>query len=1002
MPTSTCIQAYVQKISPKTREPLPPSECLAVSAQVSSAFSPGSVFLLPKYKQPSHLLVCPTARANALPPLHTLNQLFFVEEQEYEARYSIWYQKNRVEAYTEGSCPTLPVKAPGKVQVSFRNLDPDVQPGEQLRYQVVITALTNDLYVPSVELISVIPGALLTPQRNRFRRGEGFLIPKNQCLVCDVVATIPEDYTETCIPLPVVKLFASRVEFYFHFSQPFLALSPPKYAVLEDEDLSGVSDLIPEVRVKATAASFRGQELLRTSPNEYPEYPLPAKYENQIRNKKAIKYMGDPWLRSTNSLRVTHIHESLYVEEAQQLQDLRRFSLAGVLLSYYSEGAIAELNSLLTQKECLLVVPVPGLSGQRPSVVRDDNILIWKNGTYEVVWEGRVLQTMDDSLVCLIDTSFPSEHPQISSFRFNVRFTQNRDLHRAFHWAVDKVNLDLICPSQMPPISANRKIISDVKDIELQTEVSLSRAQRQVVQKVVNFDYRGTPFLVLGPFGSGKSTTLVECVAQVLLNHPRSRILLCTQSNSAANVLVKMLTTAPMITSEILCRISARADRSSFDSRDDSEFLFKSTSDPARDRAELNQKRVIVSTCTHAGTLFNLGVTPFTHVMIDEAGQLFQPELLIPLCLATLETNVVLVGDFHQLAPRVFSGTARGLLKLDISALEELFKECGWYAPTNSHHERFIAQLTIQHRCPTRISEFPLRYFYEDFKTHFGSEVSDFCASVPRQVQQSLLPGVFHPVIFHSCAGAQEKQALSSSIFNSFEAQTLVRVVDSVIKASRGSISTSEIAIIAEQYQHRRVLMDLLREAAIRGVYVGSAASLQGGQFAYVFISTAVCNNGKNYIADRAERAVWQDYRKLNTAMTRASKLVYVIGDAATLRRDLYWNRFIAYCSANNSFFVESSRAPAKPVSPVSQPCSWHDGIASWPRVQQVMEVIREQRTQTSTFAKPNRSTKIAAFEIPLPPTTKVLPTKTLVPQEDAMEELGEDFQVTLSIRESR
>ena len=46
------------------------------------------------------------------------------------------------------------------------------------------------------------------------------------------------------------------------------------------------------------------------------------------------------------------------------------------------------------------------------------------------------------------------------------------------------------------------------------------------------------PTLVLGPFGVGKTHTLCDCIKLITWNFPDSHILVCTHSNSAANLYV--------------------------------------------------------------------------------------------------------------------------------------------------------------------------------------------------------------------------------------------------------------------------------------------------------------------------------------------------------------------------------------------------------------------------------------------------------------------------------
>ena len=47
------------------------------------------------------------------------------------------------------------------------------------------------------------------------------------------------------------------------------------------------------------------------------------------------------------------------------------------------------------------------------------------------------------------------------------------------------------------------------------------------------------PSLVCGPFGCGKTRTLRECIVLMLLHQPSAKMLICTHSNSAADLYVE-------------------------------------------------------------------------------------------------------------------------------------------------------------------------------------------------------------------------------------------------------------------------------------------------------------------------------------------------------------------------------------------------------------------------------------------------------------------------------
>lgn len=72
------------------------------------------------------------------------------------------------------------------------------------------------------------------------------------------------------------------------------------------------------------------------------------------------------------------------------------------------------------------------------------------------------------------------------------------------------------------------------------------------------------------------------------------------------------------------------------------------------DKTEILAAQVVVTTLTTATHLVSAGLHGnFSHIFIDEAGQVLEAEVLIPLALATKDTCVVLTGDHMQMSPKV-------------------------------------------------------------------------------------------------------------------------------------------------------------------------------------------------------------------------------------------------------------------------------------------------------------------------------------------------------------
>lgn len=64
--------------------------------------------------------------------------------------------------------------------------------------------------------------------------------------------------------------------------------------------------------------------------------------------------------------------------------------------------------------------------------------------------------------------------------------------------------------------------------------------QKGFLEKALNKIHGIAPLLLFGPFGTGKSRTLMELIG-ILTNYRKAKVLVCTQSNSAADLFIERL-----------------------------------------------------------------------------------------------------------------------------------------------------------------------------------------------------------------------------------------------------------------------------------------------------------------------------------------------------------------------------------------------------------------------------------------------------------------------------
>ncbi len=155
------------------------------------------------------------------------------------------------------------------------------------------------------------------------------------------------------------------------------------------------------------------------------------------------------------------------------------------------------------------------------------------------------------------------------------------------------------------------------------------------------------------------------------------KILACTPSNAAADLLIERLAGAGLTVDQLL-RLNARSRNIKSIPEDVREF--SASTESAKPRAY----RVVLTTCSSAVLLQKLKIRAghFSHIVIDEAAQADEPLALIPIAaFSNKDTNIILAGDPHQLGPVIKSGPASeaGLGK---SYLERLMLISNVYRPS--------------------------------------------------------------------------------------------------------------------------------------------------------------------------------------------------------------------------------------------------------------------------------------------------------------------------------
>lgn len=382
----------------------------------------------------------------------------------------------------------------------------------------------------------------------------------------------------------------------------------------------------------------------------------------------------------------------------------------------------------------------------------------------EIYFQGTIYRVEADEVLLKFGKDFHMKYQPGSLY--NIWFTFNRVNFRRLHQAVDSarnLDVDFLFPSQPTKQATNRTPIMPF--------TTLNQQQLQAVDMILS-SKGAPPYVVHGPPGTGKTMTLVEAILQLYTKRKDTRILVCAASNSAADHILQKLVTnrnAEAKENEIF-RLNATSrlyedvqpDCIQFCYFQDSIFLCP----PLK---ALMCYRVIISTYMSSSLLYAEGITCgyFSHVFLDEAGQVSEPETMVPMSnFCQRETVVVLAGDPKQLGPVVYSRDAMtyGLGK---SYLERLF-ECDYYSHGNPS---FITKLVGNYRCHPAILHLPSELFYE------GELVARKEDTSSTKSWLSLLPHKEFPVLFVGIQGCDEREGFNPSWFNRIEASKVVNLI---------------------------------------------------------------------------------------------------------------------------------------------------------------------------------------------------------------------------------
>ena len=434
------------------------------------------------------------------------------------------------------------------------------------------------------------------------------------------------------------------------------------------------------------------------------------------------------------------------------------------------------------------------------------------------------------------------------------------------------------------------------KDIKL-SNPHLNPSQQQAVAAILHNEQLT---IVHGPPGTGKTTTLIEAIVQLI--KAGEKVLVSAPSNTAVDNISKGLIKKGIgllrvgNTSKVddiifpytpegklanskaqkeIKQLKMRAEefrrmalkyKRSFGKaeREQRNLLFKEVKNIRNEIKKLqayNEEKLFTEAEVIAGTPIGLydakmDELHFDSLVIDEAGQCIEP---LAWCIFPLADKMVLAGDHWQLPPTVLSQEATRL-GFNRSILEAAID-----------HSSHAYMLNTQYRMRAAICGFSSQFFYTSLL-----------------ITAEHLQNTGSHLTFIDTAGSGYNETRGPDGI-SLQNEGELRIVQQLINT--GDFKIDDTAFISPYSGQVTAAKDLLPA----GIRISTIDSFQGQEQHSIIVSLVRSN-------DDGDIGFLKDYRRMNVAITRAKEQLIVIGDSATIGADKFYNEFLTYIEEHGSY----------------------------------------------------------------------------------------------------
>lgn len=378
------------------------------------------------------------------------------------------------------------------------------------------------------------------------------------------------------------------------------------------------------------------------------------------------------------------------------------------------------------------------------------------------------------------------------------------------------------------------------------------------------------------------------------------------------------------------------------------------------------ESHIICCTLSTSGSMLlemsfrKLGHEPFSCVIVDEAGQACETEILIPLMYHC--PKLILVGDPEQLPPTIISMKAKEL-NYGQSIMSRLQKCLQNEVNQNNFGHNPVQLLLTQYRMHPDICLFPSKYIYGNMLETDKKVEMERCR--PNWPFQSYM-------LFDVTDGFECRE--KDSYTNPQEIKLVVALMSMIAEKQNGTCRN--IGVITPYNAQKQGIINQIDQECKRTkleinrtVQVGTVDGFQGCEKDCIIVSCVRANSLQRSIGFLADR------QRMNVTLTRARLSLFILGHLKTLMEDKDWNALIQDATKRGAIvktcerdYKKDCKKIAKPrpafCKTISDPCA-----LSNERESAVAPVLKKSRSEDlSLKTAPGLLTDFSSAQIPQPP----------------------------------